>query len=129
MAHNNKEVIEGAYKSFSAGDIGALMEIWTDDVEWHIAGDHPLAGDHKGKEAVAAFLGGLVQQTGGTLQVELQNVMADDEQGYSLHKSTATRDGEDFESWEILGYRFDDGDVAEIWSFAYDQSITNALLA
>ncbi len=129
MAHANVELIEGAYQSFAAGDIDALMEIWTDDIVWHIAGEHPLAGDHKGKAAVAGFLGSIVQQTGGTFRAELQNALADDTNGYSLHKSTATKDGEDLESWEVLGYRFDDRKVSEIWSFAFDQSIANRLLS
>lgn len=128
MAHPNVAMIEGAYASFAAGDIASIMEIWTDDFVWHIAGEHPLAGDHEGKEAAAAFLGGVMQQTGGTFKAELQNVLADDTNGYSLHKSTATKDGEEIESWEILGYGLRDGKVAEIWSFAYDQSLANRML-
>lgn len=128
MAHANVALIEGAYESFAAGDIVSIMETWTDDIAWHIAGDHPLAGDHEGKEAVAAFLGGVMQQTGGTYRAELQNVLADDTNGYSLHKGTATKDGEEIESWEVLGYAIRDGKVAEIWSFAFDQRIANRIL-
>lgn len=128
MAHANIALIEGAYESFAAGDIASIMEIWTDDIAWHISGDHPLAGDHAGKEAVAAFLGGVMQQTGGTFRAELQNVLADDTNGYSLHKATATKDGAQVESWEILGYGFRDGKVAEIWSFSYDQRMVNHML-
>jgi ketosteroid isomerase-like protein len=128
MAHPNVALIEGAYESFAAGDIASIMEIWTDDIAWHIAGDHPLAGDHEGKEAAAAFLGGVMQQTGGTFRAELQNALADDTNGYSLHKGTASKNGEDLESWEILGYGFRDGKVAEIWSFPYDQRIANRML-
>ncbi len=128
MAHPNVDMIEGAYASFAAGDIASIMEIWTDDIVWHIAGDHPLAGDHEGKEAVAAFLGGVVQATGGTFKAELQNVLADDTNGYSLHKATATKDGEELESWEILGYALRNGKASEIWSFSFDQSVTNRML-
>jgi len=129
MAHSNAGLIEGAYASFAQGDIAALMAIWTDDIVWHVGGSNPFTGDHSGKEDVAGFLGGVVQATGGTLRVELQNAMADDTTGYSLHTSTATKDGEELVAWDILGYRFDNGKVAEIWSFAFDQQIDDRQLS
>lgn len=129
MAHPNADLIEGAYASFAQGDIAAIMEIWTDDITWHLAGENPLAGDHHGKQAVAEFLGGFAQMAGETLKVDLQNVLADDTQGYSLHTTTATKGGVEIESWEILSYEFRDGKVSEIWSFAYDQRLAESVLA
>lgn len=59
MAHANTQLIEKAHEAFRRGDVQALFDMWTDDLVWHQAGNHPLAGDHRGKETVAAFLGGL----------------------------------------------------------------------
>lgn len=129
MAHPNQATIEKAYAAFAEGDITTIMGFWTDDIAWHLAGEHLLAGDHQGKEAVAAFLGGVMQQTGGTYRAELQNALADDANGYSLHKSTATNDGREVESWEILGYAFRDGKIAEIWSFPYDLRTAERMLS
>jgi uncharacterized protein len=129
MAHQNRETIEKAYAAFTDGDIATIMTFWTDDVAWHVAGEHPLAGDHEGKEAVANFLGGVMERTGGTFRAELQNALADDTNGYSLHKGTATRDGEPLESWEVLGYQFRDGRIAEIWSFPFDLRISERVLS
>ena len=129
MAHPNKEMVEQAYAAFAEGDIATIMGFWADDIVWHAGGDNPLAGDHAGKEAVAAFLGGIVQATGGTFRAELQNVLADDTNGYSLHRGTATRDGEDLEAWSVLGYRFRDGKIAEIWTFDYDQRTSDRLVS
>lgn len=128
MAHPNTERIESAYDAFARGDIQALFELWTDDIVWHDAGDHPLAGDHSGKEGVAGFLGGLMQQTDGTFRAELEHALADDAHGYSLHQASATKDGEELEGLGILAYRFEDGRVAEIWTFDYDQTIANRML-
>lgn len=128
MAHPNQSMVETAYSAFAAGDIATIMDLWTDDIAWHQAGSSSLAGDHAGKEAVAAFLGGIVQNTGGSFKAELQNVLADDTNGYSLHKSTATKDGQELEAWAVLGYRFRDGKIAEIWTFDYDQQISDQIL-
>ena len=75
MAHPNVENIEKAYAAFAEGDIATIMGLWTDDIVWHTAGNNPLAGDHSGKDAVAAYLGGVVQVTGGTFRAELQNAL------------------------------------------------------
>ena len=128
MAHPNAELIEQAYAAFAAGDIQALMDLWTDDIAWHTGGTSSLAGDYEGKAAVAGFLGAIVQNTAGTFSAELQNALADDTNGYSLHKSTATKDGEDLEAWSVLGYRFRDGKVSEIWTFDFDQAISDGIL-
>ena len=47
----------------------------------------------------------------------------------SLHKVTVTKGGADIEAWETLGYRFVDGKVAEIWTFAYDQRMSESVVA
>ena len=129
MTHPNTEQIKSAYEAFGRGDIQALFEMWTDDIAWHQAGESPLAGDHKGKEQVAAFLAGLAQQTEGTFRAELRHALADDNHGYSLHTTTATKDGEELEAWEILGYRFEDGRFAEIWTYDFDQRLTERILS
>jgi ketosteroid isomerase-like protein len=129
MGHPNQELISAAYDAFGRGDVEALGATWTDDVAWHLAGTHQLAGEHEGRDAVMAFLGRILEITGGTFRVELQNAHADDHSGYSLHKSTATRDGATIESWTVLGYRFTDGRVSQIWTFPYDQALENRLFA
>lgn len=128
MAHPNVETVERAYAAFAAGDIAAVMDTWTDDIVWHQSGANPLAADYVGKESVARFLAGIVEASGGTFKVELRNVLADDTNGYSLQKGTATIDGEDLESWAVLGYRFVDGKTAAIWTFNYDQRISDRVL-
>jgi hypothetical protein len=129
MAHPHAELIEGAYASFSRGDIDALMATWTDDIVWHTAGNNPVAGDHAGRQGVATFLGRVVAQSAGTLEVELHAVLADDERAFSLQRSTASKDGEPLESWTVLGFLFRDGRICEIWSFDFDQRITDRMFA
>ena len=128
MAHPNAATIERAFSAFAEGDIGTVMSLWSDDFVWHVGGDNPLAKDYEGKEAAAGFLGALVQTTGGTFRAELQNAVADDINGYSLHKGSATMDGDDLEELTVLEYRFRDGKIAETWTFDFDQRISDRIL-
>ena len=61
-AEANARLAQSAYEAFGRGDIAALADLMTDDVEWENPGDpavDPNAGTFKGKEAVLGWFGGL----------------------------------------------------------------------
>ncbi len=128
MAHPNADLVRDAYDLFSKGDMETLQTLWTPDIVWHVGGSSRLAGDYEGPTAILGFFGELVAATEGTFQVELQSVLADDDQGFSLHKATADKAGEHYELWTVLGYRFEDGQTAEVWGFDYDQGAADRLI-
>ena len=129
MGNANADLVRTAYELFGAGDMENLQKLWTDDIAWHIGGSSRIAGDHQGAAGIMAMFGELVGAAEGTYRVELQSVVADDERGFSLHRATASKGGEDFELWTVLGYRFREGKVSEIWSFNYDQAVGDKLFA
>ena len=128
MGHPNSDLVRRAYELFGQGDVETLQTLWTDDIVWHIGGTSRISGDHVGAAGVLGMFGQLMAGTEGTFRAELQTVFADDDRAFSLHKATATKDGEHYELWTVLGYRFRDGKVSEIWSFAYDQGLEERLL-
>lgn len=128
MGHPNADLVRRAYELFEKGDVETLQTLWTDDIVWHIGGATRVSGDHAGAAGVLGMFGELMAGTEGTFRVELQTVFADDDQAFSLHKATASKGGEDYEMWTVLGYRFRDGKASEIWSFAYDQGLEQKLL-
>jgi uncharacterized protein len=61
-AEENTRLVQNAYEAFGRGDMAALAEAMTDDVEWVDPGDpddDPNAGTFRGKEAVLDWFGGL----------------------------------------------------------------------
>jgi hypothetical protein len=56
VAHPNEEVVRTGYDAFSRGDMDTLRGLFVDDVVWHIPGRSPLAGDHRGVDAVLGYL-------------------------------------------------------------------------
>ena len=65
----NIKVIEGVYEAFSRGDVAAILEVVTDDVDWATETTSKVApwyGPRRGKEGVAAFFEGF----GSTMEVE-----------------------------------------------------------
>jgi ketosteroid isomerase-like protein len=129
MGSANADLVRTAYEMFGAGDMENLQKLWTDDIAWHIGGTTRISGDHEGATGILAMFAELVGASEGTFRAELQTVVADDEQGFSLHRGTAHKGGESFEIWTVLGYRFRVGKISEIWSFDYDQTISDKLFS
>jgi uncharacterized protein len=53
----NVEVLQETYEAVGRGDIPALLNLLTDDVEWTLQGPYviPFAGTRRGREEVAVF--------------------------------------------------------------------------
>jgi uncharacterized protein len=67
----NAALIEGAYAAFARGDIGAVVDLVDDDVEWSSPATLPQGGRFHGKAGVGEFfqaLGGAWSEL--TLDVE-----------------------------------------------------------
>lgn len=49
---NNKEIIQGLYANFAAGDVPAVLAAFADNIAWTEADGFPLAGTYVGPQAV-----------------------------------------------------------------------------
>ncbi len=52
--HPNAELLKKGYAAFASGDMAVLTELFADDVTWHVSGNSPISGTHRGREAVFA---------------------------------------------------------------------------
>jgi uncharacterized protein len=64
MADGNLELIQGAYEAFGRGDIPAVLDVLSDDVEWNVPEVLPQGGHVRGRDEV----GGFFQRLGGIWQ-------------------------------------------------------------
>jgi hypothetical protein len=61
-AEENVQIAQAGYAAFGRGDLPAILELLTDDIEWIEAGPAdviPTAGTYRGKEEVARFFAAL----------------------------------------------------------------------
>jgi len=68
-AGTNIKTIEGVYEAFGRGDVAAILDAVTDDVDWAAeaaSSAAPWYGVRHGKDAVAAFF----SEFGSTMEVE-----------------------------------------------------------
>jgi uncharacterized protein (TIGR02246 family) len=124
----NLDLVRKGYAAFSTGDGETLASIMTPDCAHIVPGASQLSGAHKGIPNVLALYGKLGELSGGTLKVELQNVLSDGaNRVIALHQATATRpDGRSMSVQEALLFTISDGKVVEIQDFFPDVAAQDA---
>jgi|SRR5437660_8939206 len=119
--HVNVARTRQAYEAFAKGDMQAVGDSLADNIQWHIAGKSPLAGDYRGKDAVFGFFGKLMEETGGTFKIEVHDILANGEHSVALVTNTAERKGKRL-AWRSANITHGDaeGRVTEFWGFNED---------
>jgi ketosteroid isomerase-like protein len=121
--HPNVGVLRRGYQAIAAGDLSGALALFTEDAVMHIRANGPLGGDHAGRDAIGRALAGLVEWTGGTVLLDVEEIFADDEHALAVIRETATRasDALALDVREIHLYRIVDGLAAEFWDLPADR--------
>jgi uncharacterized protein len=123
MTHPNEVLLRESFAAFQRGDMAALQsKYFAADIRYHVAGRSSISGDYQGIDEVFAFFGRLFELSGGTLRLELHDVVANDQHGVALFTVTAEREGRLFAGNEVLiGHVSPDGKASEVWTQSVDQ--------
>ena len=119
--HPNVELLRKGLDAFSRGDLDTVRSLWADDIVHHFPGASPIAGDHKGKDGVLAFVAKVAEMSQGTFRIsEVHDVLANDEHGVALLRFTASRKGREL-AWDQANvYHLRNGKMAEVWALLTD---------
>ena len=124
--HPNVAAVRNGYDAFNKGDTDTLIELFDEDVVWHVPGRSTIAGDYRGRVATMAYFGRLDELTAGSYQAELQIAVGDAEHVVSIDRSSATSGAARYDENELVVFRFRDGRVVEAWQammnvYAHDE--------
>ena len=127
--HENTELVQRAYGSFQSGDIPALLDSLSQDVEWVTAELEgvPVSGTWHGREQVGQFFQTL-SDTQEVRQLELREFVAQDDKvivlgHYAWHVKSTGREWEsDFA--HVLSVR--DGKVTRFQEYADTAALADA---
>jgi ketosteroid isomerase-like protein len=89
--HPNATGVRAAYANYAAGDLAAVLDSFAADAVFHVGGDGPMTGAHKGHGEIVAALTQSYELTGGSQVFDLHHVYADDTYGVVHVRETATR--------------------------------------
>jgi ketosteroid isomerase-like protein len=110
VAHLQQEIVRRSYAALNAGDLNGFLEEFAEDIVWHGSGT-----EVRGREAVGAMVGELVRAAGGTLHIDLHDVLASDAHVVALQVTRAERAGQRLADRVVYVFHVRDGKVAEAW--------------
>lgn len=110
--HPNVTVLLEVLQAFNNGDLAALAGRVQPDVSYRIPGRMPISGEFRGIEAVVAAFRRLQDRSGGTIAVEPQVVLGDDEHVMFTARVTAEHEGRSLDVVNAYVFRFRDGKLA-----------------
>ena len=117
----NKAVIEGAYTAFAHGDISAVLEVFADDILWHVPGRGVLSRDYHGHAAILSFLQQVMHLSQGTFRIQIGEVLAKGDRVIVLVTESATRGGREWSSPQVHAWTAKGGKAIVFWQFQGDQ--------
>lgn len=117
------EVVRRYFDAVTRGDLEAVGNTFSSDIEWHQPGEGTLSGLHRGKEAIFTLLGQFMERSGGTFRIDsVGPLMAQgDLVATSLH-FCAERLGASISMSGVDVLRIAGGRIREVWLFSEDQA-------
>jgi ketosteroid isomerase-like protein len=121
-----REVTLALYTALLTNQLDEARRLTHDDVVLHVPGTHPLAGDHRGPEALVRFVEASRERTDAGEHIDVIDVL--EGAGYAaayLHV-TAERAGKaPLDNTTVHLLRLVDGRVAEVWLHNWDNATVN----
>ena len=120
------EVALQLYAAVQRGDVTAALDALHPEVELHVPGTHPLAGAHRGPDAVLGFVAAARERTDDGEHIEVIDVLASDRHVAVLCEVRATRAGRrPLHNRTVHLLRVADDRIAEIWLHNFDDLSVN----
>ena len=117
--HANERLLRDAYAAMAAGDGRALAALLTPSTTWVIPGTGKLSGRYTGPDEIFSLWKQIAAQTGGGLQLAVQDVLANDSRGVVLVLARGERNDRHLEERQVAVFELDGGLVTTA-TFIYE---------
>jgi ketosteroid isomerase-like protein len=97
------------------------MNLFADDIQWHVPGDNLVSGHYSGKDEVLGFIGKMMDLTDGTFRVDVHDLLANDEHAVGLVVLRAERGGKTLAANDAHVWHVHDAIFSEFWSCLTNQ--------
>jgi ketosteroid isomerase-like protein len=122
VEHPNAQLMRRSGELLNAGDFQGFLALHTDDVVMHVPGTSPLAGDHRGRDGVAAVFQKEMSLLDAPPEFEDHDDLGSDQHAVKLVTQRLRRGGRTFEGRQTMVAHVRDGKFSEIWFQPEDQA-------
>lgn len=113
--HPNATLTRELIAAFLRGDLAAVRGFFSDDAVWELPGRGTLAGEHKGPDAIVGFLGRSFELSGGTLSLDVIDVMGSDWGAAHVQRVSAEHGGRRLDCVEVIAHQIVDGRIVRTY--------------
>jgi ketosteroid isomerase-like protein len=121
MSKSNGEIIRRGYEDFAKGNIPAVFAVFDPGITWHVPGHSPLSGDITGHDQIGGFFQRAMELSGGTLSIDVNNVLTLADLVVVLATVNAQRNGVGASFPEVHVWRMKDGKAIEFREYQGDE--------
>jgi ketosteroid isomerase-like protein len=127
MSTQTKEMIRELYAAFAGGNVEAVLNAVTDDVNWYTPGGAPYSGHHMGRDAVRRYFAELDHAV-RLDEFDVDEVLEDGDRVVVLGRERATvkETGRDFSTRFAHVVRLRKGKIADVAVFADTHAAASA---
>lgn len=109
------------FEAFSRRDVAAAAQLIAEDAVWRFPGRRgALAGDHRGREAIFAFLMKVSGLTGGTFHADAPEIVGDERVAFYHFRGCAERGGRKLDNDTCLRLEFAQGRLVAAQEWVWD---------
>ncbi|MFI9562702.1 nuclear transport factor 2 family protein [Streptomyces rishiriensis] len=127
MASNNVDIAREYFQAVQKGDLAKVGELLDEGIVWHQPGSNQFSGERKGRDAVFAMLGGMMEASQGTFAIDAIHALMGngDTVAASIHFAGRRQDASmSMDGVDVLHLK--DGKIVEMWLFSGDQDAEDA---
>lgn len=121
--HPNETLLRGAYEAMAAGDGRSLARLLSAETTWVICGEGKLAGTYQGPDEIFRLWKAIADQTSGGLQLEVEDVLANDQRGVVLVVARGERNGRELDERQVAVFEFGDHGTVRQATFIYEDPV------
>jgi hypothetical protein len=119
--HANAALVRSLFQALANRDAAAVQAAIADYAVWRFPGRRgQLAGEHRGRDAILAFLAQVMVLTDGTFALDLEDVTASDDNVVVLFTGRGQRNGKRLHNPTALRVQIRDGAAVELTEFVWD---------
>ncbi len=122
MEHENAALMRRVDEALLAGDFPGFLAMHAADAVMHVPGTSLLAGDHIGREGIAALFQQELSMLDGPPEMVPLDALGSDDHAASILIQRMHRVGHDYEGLQVVVARVRDGQLTEIWFRPQDQA-------
>jgi len=121
MEHRNAQLVRNFYHARAHNQMGAVRAMLADDVVWHEFGNKPgFTGELRGAESVMRMIEKAQSMTGGTLHLEIEDLLANDARAVAIVRWSSEIGDKELSGREVGIYEVRDRCIANVRFFVDD---------